>query len=188
MKKNLIIFCIVTMCVLLFSIFATAHPGKTDSNGGHINHSTGEYHYHHGYPAHSHYDMDEDGIRDCPYDLDDKTNHNSSSGNSSNSSDQNNKTSNSTSISESNTQKTKKTITFGKVVGIIISIIPLSLITLYLLYMVLGIIGIMIGWFIEKCFKVIIEESIYNRILHILVIIGLVIMVPLEILFILGIL
>lgn len=31
-----------------------AHSGRTDSSGGHYNHSTGEYHYHHGYPAHQH--------------------------------------------------------------------------------------------------------------------------------------
>ena len=41
-----------------------AHSGGTDSDGGHFNHSTGDYHYHHGYPPHSH----ENG---CPYDYDD---------------------------------------------------------------------------------------------------------------------
>lgn len=46
---------------------ASAHPGRTDANGGHYNHSTGEYHYHHGYPAHQHID----GV--CPYDYDDRT-------------------------------------------------------------------------------------------------------------------
>lgn len=64
-------------------LVAFAHPGRTDSNGGHTDHSTGEYHYHHGYSAHDHYDMDGDGIKDCPYDFDDKTNHNSTSGQSS---------------------------------------------------------------------------------------------------------
>ena len=39
------------------------HSGGTDSNGGHYDHSTGEYHYHHGMPAHQH---NEDGS--CPYD------------------------------------------------------------------------------------------------------------------------
>jgi hypothetical protein len=39
----------------------------TDGNGGHYNSSTGEYHYHHGYPAHSH----TNGV--CPYEYDDKT-------------------------------------------------------------------------------------------------------------------
>ena len=46
---------------------ASAHPGRTDANGGHYDRSTGEYHYHHGYPAHQH----ENGS--CPYDYDDKT-------------------------------------------------------------------------------------------------------------------
>lgn len=52
---------------LSLSIVAYAHPGGTDSDGGHIDHSTGEYHYHHGYPAHQHYDIDGDGDLDCPY-------------------------------------------------------------------------------------------------------------------------
>lgn len=60
-------------------LVAFAHPGRTDSKGGHTNHSTGEYHYHHGYSAHDHYDMDGDGDLDCPYDFEDKTNHSSNS-------------------------------------------------------------------------------------------------------------
>lgn len=62
----------VTM-TLLFSIAVSAHPGRTDGKGGHTDHSTGEYHYHHGYSAHSHYDMDGDGAVDCPYDFKDNT-------------------------------------------------------------------------------------------------------------------
>lgn len=54
---------------------ASAHTGRTDSNGGHTDHSTGDYHYHHGYSAHAHFDMDGDGILDCPYDFDDQTNY-----------------------------------------------------------------------------------------------------------------
>lgn len=60
--------------IICFALFATlavvcveAHPGRTDSNGGHYNHSTGEYHYHHGQPEHYHYDIDGDGDLDCPY-------------------------------------------------------------------------------------------------------------------------
>lgn len=56
-----------------------AHPGRTDSAGGHYDRSTGEYHYHHGYSAHQHYDMDGDGIPDCPYNFKDTTNHSSGS-------------------------------------------------------------------------------------------------------------
>lgn len=54
-----IVVIILGSCVAVF-----AHPGKTDSDGGHFDRSTGEYHYHHGYPAHQH----ENGT--CPYDFD----------------------------------------------------------------------------------------------------------------------
>lgn len=54
-------FTIIFLCVALFFIPASAHSGGTDSSGGHYNYSTGEYHYHHGYPAHKHVD----GV--CPY-------------------------------------------------------------------------------------------------------------------------
>lgn len=64
---------------LLLPSPALAHGGATDSNGGHMDHSTGEYHYHHGYEAHQH----TDGV--CPYDFDDQTDH--SSGSSSDSAD-----------------------------------------------------------------------------------------------------
>lgn len=56
-----------------------AHPGRTDSSGGHHDRSTGAYHYHHGYPAHDHKDLDGDGKKDCPYDFDDQTDHSSRS-------------------------------------------------------------------------------------------------------------
>lgn len=49
------------LCCLFLFLPASAHSGGTDSNGGHYNHSTGEYHYHHGYPAHQHIN----GV--CPY-------------------------------------------------------------------------------------------------------------------------
>ena len=58
---------------LCLSAVVSAHPGRTDSDGGHIDHSTGEYHYHHGYPAHQHRDLDDDGDLDCPYSFKDKT-------------------------------------------------------------------------------------------------------------------
>lgn len=64
---------IITLVAVLVS-FTVLHSGKTDSHGGHYNHSTGEYHYHHGYSAHDHYDMDGDGIVDCPYSFKDNTN------------------------------------------------------------------------------------------------------------------
>lgn len=51
--------------IISFSVYA--HPGRTDSSGGHYDRSTGEYHYHHGYPAHQH----PNGI--CPYESDIQT-------------------------------------------------------------------------------------------------------------------
>lgn len=58
MKRVFTIFVALLFC---FSI-AAAHSGRTDSSGGHYNRSTGEYHYHHGKPAHQH----PGGV--CPYD------------------------------------------------------------------------------------------------------------------------
>ncbi len=60
MKKILYVIT-VAVCILSFAIICFAHPGKTDSDGGHYDHSTGEYHYHHGYSAHQH----PNGV--CPY-------------------------------------------------------------------------------------------------------------------------
>lgn len=80
MKKRLLT---LFLCLFLLCPSALAHGGKTDANGGHYDRSTGEYHYHHGYPAHQHYDMDGDGVVDCPYNFDDQTDHSSHSGSSS---------------------------------------------------------------------------------------------------------
>jgi hypothetical protein len=174
---------VIALCVMLLSIVVSAHSGRTDSNGGHYNHSTGEYHYHHGYSAHQHYDMNGDGKKDCPYEFDDKTNTGSNS-----SINSSNKTDNSTSISENKTENSKNKITFGKVIKSVLYSIPLSMVTLYALYIVLALIGIIVVWFVEKCFKVSIDDSIQQRILHALLIIGLIIIVPIEILFLLEIL
>ena len=81
MKKLFKCACSVVLLLLLFAVIVFAHSGKTDSNGGHFDHSTGSYHYHHGYSAHSHYDMNGDGKLDCPYNFNDKTSHNSGSTN-----------------------------------------------------------------------------------------------------------
>lgn len=63
----------VALALLFFAGPALAHSGRTDSQGGHYDSETGEYHFHHGYPAHQHYDIDGDGKPDCPYDFVDKT-------------------------------------------------------------------------------------------------------------------
>ena len=69
-KKVLLIFTFLLLAVCLYTT-AYAHSGRTDSNGGHYDRETGEYHYHHGYPAHDH----DGGI--CPYNYDDRTGWNS---------------------------------------------------------------------------------------------------------------
>ena len=61
------------MVAVLLSGTALAHSGGTDSEGGHYDDETGEYHYHHGWPAHSHEDTDGDDEPDCPYDFVDAT-------------------------------------------------------------------------------------------------------------------
>ena len=65
--KRICLFIFLVFITILLSVCAYAHPGNTDSNGGHYNHTTGDYHYHHGREAHDHYDMDGDGDLDCPY-------------------------------------------------------------------------------------------------------------------------
>ena len=76
-RKYIILLAAVVLLAASLLVPVSAHPGKTDANGGHTDHETGEYHYHHGYPAHQHRDMDSDGHPDCPYDFDDKTNYGS---------------------------------------------------------------------------------------------------------------
>ena len=56
------LLCIVVVLLLLTVPLALAHSGRTDSDGGHYDRSTGEYHFHHGMSAHQH----PGGV--CPYD------------------------------------------------------------------------------------------------------------------------
>lgn len=63
MRRFILFLILLVLCVTP----ASAHPGRTDSQGGHYDRSTGQYHWHHGMSAHQHYDMDGDGILDCPY-------------------------------------------------------------------------------------------------------------------------
>lgn len=94
---------LILIAIYVLPIVATAHPGRTDSNGGHTNRSTGEYHYHHGYEAHDHYDMDGDGDVDCPFDFKKATSSSSPTSKSSN------KTSSSSISASSQTSKTTST-------------------------------------------------------------------------------
>lgn len=71
-KRFFTLVCLV-LCAFTLAVISFAHPGGTDGSGGHYNHDTGEYHYHHGYPEHQH----EDGV--CPYLYNDNTDHNSHS-------------------------------------------------------------------------------------------------------------
>ncbi len=77
MKKLLSILTIIICCVAV-TITVFAHPGSTDADGGHYVRDTGEYHYHHGYPAHYH----ANGV--CPYNFDFKPNTSSNSNKSTN--------------------------------------------------------------------------------------------------------
>lgn len=58
MKHNVFerLLCVVVTLITAMSISTVffAHSGNIDSNGGHYVSATGEYHYHHGYPAHQH--------------------------------------------------------------------------------------------------------------------------------------
>lgn len=72
MKRKLIVLLSVVLAFSILLLPALAHSGRTDSNGGHYNRTTGEYHYHHGYPAHQHDPY-------CPYQNKDNTSTNSTS-------------------------------------------------------------------------------------------------------------
>ena len=61
MKNRRIAFLLCAVLPVLFMIQSSAHSGGTDANGWHY--ERGEYHYHHGYPAHQHVDVE------CPYDF-----------------------------------------------------------------------------------------------------------------------
>ena len=60
MKRALVfILCFILLFLMVVPCFA--HSGGTDGKGGHYDHSTGGYHYHHGKPAHQHPNGE------CPY-------------------------------------------------------------------------------------------------------------------------
>ena len=59
-------FLIILLCSILFSTTVFAHPGRTDENGGHWDHSTGTYHYHNGGESYN----DTKPSRDYDYDYD----------------------------------------------------------------------------------------------------------------------
>lgn len=59
--KRLVLIIFIVFLILCTTIVPFAHSGGTDGKGGHTNQTTGDYHYHHGYPAHDH----PNGV--CPY-------------------------------------------------------------------------------------------------------------------------
>lgn len=65
LKKSFLLVILLLTVLSSLPLVASAHSGKTDANGGHWDHSIGEYHYHHGKPAHYH----KNGI--CPYEVND---------------------------------------------------------------------------------------------------------------------
>lgn len=141
------IFCCIVAVLLILSITAHAHPGRTDSSGGHHDRSSGGYHYHHGYSEHQHYDMDGDGKKDCPYDFKDNTNHSdSTSAGSSYSTMPNNKT------TYEEPTPPEKTV-FDWIGDIVFFGFVVPLFFVYFLYMFYGIGKILIGDIIDLFIK-----------------------------------
>lgn len=172
MKKQIILIsALLTLFSILISSFAIviyAHSGKTDSSGGHYDHSTGKYHYHHGYSAHQHYDMDGDGDIDCPYKFDGKPIHNSTSNNNVTVKDEISSTTN------TNTEKTNK-LTVGKIFLVILKIIGFSIVLLMMgaiiwiwLYMAVVFIT---TWIYKKFSKNTVNESIVSKVAIITIVI-----------------
>lgn len=62
MGEGRVIGIVVLVVGLIMPFAALAHSGGTDSQGGHHNRRTGEYHFHHGRGPHQH----PNGV--CPYD------------------------------------------------------------------------------------------------------------------------
>lgn len=108
MKKYLIVIYIAILCLVSFAVVSFAHSGGTDFRGGHYDQSTGSYHFHHGYPAHSH-------SGGCPYDYKDKTSGENGSSSS-------NKT--------YNYEIEEDEMTAGDIIGKIFAIIGLSILVL----------------------------------------------------------
>lgn len=52
MKRSI---CFLVILLFVTSVTAYAHAGSLDEYGGHVDHETHTYHYHHGWPAHEHY-------------------------------------------------------------------------------------------------------------------------------------
>lgn len=133
---------IIVSMVALFASISFLHGGRTDAQGGHYDRSTGEYHFHHGYPAHDHYDIDGDGTVDCPYRFDDNTIHKNpnSSGNKDNAVDKTDKPS-------TNNEKAKNKITFKDVIEMLLASVIFYFVTLSVCVMVVTFIEALVNKF-----------------------------------------
>ena len=97
MKKVIMLF----IAVIILTLAVTAHPGKTDSKGGHYDRQNGGYHYHHGYPAHKHTNGE------CPYDYDTQTQESEKEPSTKETSSKNNTSQSTNTISKKHTGKNK---------------------------------------------------------------------------------
>ena len=169
MKKKIALSIALLVLVNVLCFLSFAHRGGTDGNGGHYDRSTGEYHFHHGYSAHDHYDMDGDGIVDCPYNFEDKTDHDNHNNNStSNRLDElfeaNNESDNSEKVD------TQKELSFWDVVSIVFQIIcysfliSLALMVTLILPLVSEGINLLVICIGKKIFKIDIGEETQNRV------------------------
>lgn len=116
--KNISLIFLITVFLILP---CSAHGGKTDGDGGHYNRDTGEYHYHHGYPAHQHTNGE------CPYNF----KNNEDSNNSYNNSITEKTTKASTTKIESTTQKTDKTLSTEEKRELTLNIIKYSIAAIF---------------------------------------------------------
>lgn len=123
MKRIILIMISVVVISTTLCIYAFAHPGRTDGNGGHYDRSTGKYHYHHGYPAHQHKNGE------CQYDFDDKTDHSVGNGNS---------TSKSKNDIKTNGGSDSKKVTLGVVVKWFLAWVIISLALIAELFLFFG--------------------------------------------------
>lgn len=153
MRKTVIILVdIILLSVMLF-VYVYAHSGRTDGAGGHYDRSSGEYHYHHGYPAHSH------TIEGCPYEYDDKTHHSSNNSYSTNfnsnintSSAPDNPSNSNDTLTKQQTAKTERPV-WKNVVGIGFGVLICSpLILFFLFYLYYGVI-LPVVEYIKRIFK-----------------------------------
>lgn len=135
----------VVLAFLCCTSVSFAHPGRTDSSGGHYNRSTGEYHYHHGYPEHQHVN------NTCPHDFDDRTGENSGSSTSSSREPPTISTRKMPTISTGNGTQAKTSTSNGGIAKKILLYVIVCAVGMYVCYKV-----------IDKCAKIH-EERVFVR-------------------------